>query len=144
MSTLAALRGRPSAARLGVLVVALIVCAWYILGIREFGEQVQVKSLAFGHAQLTAAQARAAGRTLDEAQILNPDQSVESLRAIVASKAGDYKEALTIAEAMTRREPQDLEAWKLVSVLVQETHSAMLRSVEAHIEALSPPVASSR
>ncbi len=144
MSPLAQLPGRISAARLGLLVLALTVCAWYILGIREFGEQAQIKSLAFRHSRLTTAQARAAEGTLNEARILNPDQSVDSLRAIVASKAGDFKGALTIAEAMARREPQDLEAWKLVSVLAKEMHSATLRSVQAHIDALAPPIASSR
>ena len=126
--------------RLLVLVAALVACAWFTLGLRESQDQARVTALLTSHPTLTAAQARAANETLDDAQLWNPDQSVNTLRTVVATKAGDHRLAVAIAEAVVRREPQDVADWLLLRELVVNSDPALFRLAQARVSALAPPV----
>jgi hypothetical protein len=138
---LVAARRMPAiAGRLVALVVALIVCAWFALGIRQAQDLARVNALLASHSKITATQARGANASLDDAQFLNPDQSVAAVRAIVESRAGDRERAVAIAESVTRREPQSVDGWLLLSELAVRSDPTIFHLAQARISALAPPV----
>jgi hypothetical protein len=128
------------APRLAVLVAALAVCAWFALGIGENQDREAVTTLLNRHLPLTIAQARAADKTLDAARLLDPDESIDILRSLVASRAGENRRASAIARSVVQREPQNLNAWLLYSFLnVNYIHDpTAARIAEARIHALAP------
>lgn len=126
--------------RLVVLVAALIACAWFLLGIRQAQDQARVNALLSSHSKITASQARAANASLDEAQFLNPDQSVAAARAAVEFRAGNRGRAVALAESVTRREPQGVDGWLLLSELVVTSDPPLFHLAQARISALAPPV----
>ncbi len=127
--------------RLVVLLIAVVACGWYILEIREFKALNRIEAFVQQHTKITRAQANAADATLDDAQFLNPNQAVPSTRAVVATKVGDRRRAVAIAEAVARREPLNFGSWEFVAYLFQDTGSPTLRLAEARIRMLVPPVA---
>ena len=126
------------AARTGLAVLAVAVCAWFALGVRAFREVASVNVLLSGPARITPEQARDARAKLDQAAWLNPDQEVNFLRAQVAARDGHKQRALTIARGLAHREPQNVNAWLLVSILVRPG-SLPYRQAEAQLRRLVPP-----
>ncbi len=133
-------RARLLCGRLAILLIAVVACAWYILQIRELSERDRITAFVNQHTKISEAQAKAADATLDDAQFLNPDQAVSSLRSVVATRVGDRSRALAIAEAIARREPLNYGTWEFVAYLLEGTHSPMLRLAKAHIRMLVPSV----
>jgi hypothetical protein len=129
---------RVSAGRLAVLVAALIVCVWFTLEIRALHDQARVTAFLTSHTTITATQARTANATSDDAQFLNADQSLTALRAIVETKAGDRRRAVAIAEALVRREPQNVRSWLLLAELMAKSDPTTYRLAMAHVAALAP------
>jgi hypothetical protein len=97
--------------RLATAVVALVVCAWFALGIRESHEIASATGVVAGSGQPSAHELAAAEGALSNADLLNPDQEVDILRARVDIKRGDNGAARALLATVTRREPQNLEAW---------------------------------
>jgi predicted Zn-dependent protease len=101
------------AARIVMLVLAVLACAWFVVGIRQApGVQrataivSESESAAIGHAR-----AREALAALDGAATLNPDTEVQILRARIALEQGDPAGARRILASVVRAEPMNLEAW---------------------------------
>ncbi len=126
------------AARTGLAVLAVVVCAWFALGVRSYREMASVNVLLSGPARITPAQARDARAKLDQAAWLNPDQEVNFLRAQIAQRAGHRPQALSIARGLAHREPQNVNAWLLISILTRPG-SAPYRQAEAQLRRLVPP-----
>lgn len=89
---------------------AVIVCAWFVLGARQAHEIAQATSIVTVPGQ-SAAHLRAAASDLHAAALLNPDRTVDILRARVAIESGRMAQARQILTAVTRDEPDDLKAW---------------------------------
>lgn len=134
-------RATPGAtvARAGAAVLAIVVCAWFALGVRAFRDQDSVIASLAGRGPVSAAQARADRASLAEAATLNPDQGVDLLRAQLESRAGDSRAALRLASQVSRHEPENINAWLLIAV-VAHRNSAAYRSAAAHVRLLAPPV----
>jgi len=126
------------AARTGLAVLAVAVCAWFALGVRAFREVASVNVLLSGPARITPEQARDARAKLDQAAWLNPDQEVNFLRAQVAARAGHKPQALAIARRIAHREPENVNAWLLISILTRPG-SPSNRQAEAQLRRLVPP-----
>jgi predicted Zn-dependent protease len=90
---------------------AVIVCAWFALGIRQAAEVADATDVIEPSHVLTVTQLRAIDSWLDSARRLNPDTQVEILRARAAIEAGQAPRAEQILENVTRTEPMNLEAW---------------------------------
>lgn len=101
--------------RVSLLVLALLACAWFVLGIRESREITDAGAIIQSHAKLTAAQAARADSLLDGAARLNPDEQVNILRARTALGRGDHSGAEKILAGVTRREPKNIQAWVWVT-----------------------------
>jgi predicted Zn-dependent protease len=100
--------------RIVVIGGCLIVCAWFVLGIRQAHDIARVTTIVSGlngQQRLTAAQAAQANSLLDSADTLNPDSTVNVLRARVALLRNDRAKATRILERVVAGEPQNLDAW---------------------------------
>jgi hypothetical protein len=98
-------------ARLATLVLALLACAWLVLGIRQTDDVQQASAIVSSSAALSAAQARHAASLLDDARTLNPDAEVDVLRARVALGRGDLARARQILGGVVSAEPMNLDGW---------------------------------
>jgi hypothetical protein len=119
---------------------AVVVCAWFVLAIRELRDEAHVTAFLHGHPTLTASQTRTLDATLADAKFLNPDTSAEALRARVQVNAQDLPAAVAIALALARREPQNFDNWLLLEFLAGSVRPDLHRLAEAHVRALAPPV----
>ncbi len=99
------------ATRGALLALALVMAAWFALGIRQAQNTNRASALVSPGARLTASQARKASDLLDAAGFLNPDRQVEVLRAELRADQGDLSGARRILKGVVRTEPQNLAAW---------------------------------
>lgn len=132
-------RAGSRAARTVAVVLAIVVCAWFALGVRAFKDQEGVIASLGGLGTVSAMQARADRAALRDAAILNPDQGVNLLRAQLDSRAGDSRAGLRLAAQVARREPQNINAWLLIAVLAHP-NSARYRTATARAHLLAPTV----
>jgi hypothetical protein len=106
-------RDRPkrwlSAAPAGAL--ALVACAWFALGIRQAIAQSRAEAIIAADPHATAAQARRAQQLLSVAAALNPDRQIDLDRVQILLERNQLRAARRTALAVTRAEPQNIEAW---------------------------------
>jgi predicted Zn-dependent protease len=100
-----------SIARFAVLAGAVAVCAWFVIGIRQAHDVASATSTVESSQSLTATQLHAVDSRLNAAATLNPDRTVEILRARALLRAGRPRAAERILERVTREEPMNLEGW---------------------------------
>jgi predicted Zn-dependent protease len=122
--------------RVVLVAVALAVCAWFALGIRQ-ANQVNDAAAIVG-SPASAAQARHAAKLLDDARTLNPDARVDVLRGQLALQQGDRDRAHRILSDVVAREPENLEA--SVSLARASRNAAEFRGALAHVAQLVPRV----
>jgi hypothetical protein len=99
------------AARIITVAVALVICAGFVVGIRQDEGVAALTNLLSASSRLTNDQQRTAASELNEAKFAYPGQEVHLLAVGVAFHEGRYAEARSIALAATRAEPNNLEAW---------------------------------
>lgn len=99
-------------ARVAVLVLALVSCAWFALGARQAQLVAQASSLISAGHKLSPAQARHAANLLDEADALNPDLQTDVLRGELATDQGHLATARAILARVIHREPKNLVAFQ--------------------------------
>jgi Flp pilus assembly protein TadD len=100
-----------NAARALVAILAVAVCAWFALGIRQAHDTAQATAILSASGSLRPSQADRVQRLLDTAGTLNPDRTVELLRGDLAARAGQLGHAVQIFRRLTLQEPDNLEAW---------------------------------
>jgi hypothetical protein len=125
-------------ARGSLLVLALVACAWFALGIVQARDKDRATALLSSQTQLSSATASHVGSLLHSAGTLNPDSTVDILRARLASLQHDRARAQMLLRSVVAREPQNLDAW--VALAQTELHGdpqLLLLSV-AHIARLDP------
>jgi predicted Zn-dependent protease len=98
-------------ARFAALVGAVAVCAWFAIGIRQAHDVASAAQTVADSQSLTEAQLHAVSSRLDVAATLNPDRTVDILRARALIKAGRPRAAERILARVTRAEPMNLEGW---------------------------------
>lgn len=126
-----------------MITVALAACVWFALGVRASHDEDKVGALIGSASALSSSQARADDRTLDDAQVLNPDQYLELLRAEVALHAGNRAAALAIAKRVVSREPHNPEDWVALEVISAHIDPALNRLAQLRVTQLVPPVGTS-
>jgi hypothetical protein len=100
-----------TAVRIVAAMCALCVAAWFAIGTRQALGTDDATAIVTTARMISPAQARRADALLHEAGLLNPDQEVNILRGAATLEAGHQLAAQRIFEAVTRAEPQNLEAW---------------------------------
>jgi hypothetical protein len=97
--------------RLLALAVAAVVCAGFVIGIRQAISVNRLGALpGTGHG-LTPAQQRSAASELRSAAFGYPGEDVQILAAQVAMKEHRYTRAKSIAESINGAEPDNLQGW---------------------------------
>ena len=95
--------------RVALALLAVAVIAWSAFLIRD-ARLADVPDPRTSGAPQGAA-ALAAARDLERARVLNPDATLEAWQALYQVRGGDDRGALTRALAVTRSEPDNLDAW---------------------------------
>ena len=121
-----------SAARRLAALGAVLVAAWFALGV--------VQATGTSAAQDALDRRDDASGALDRAAVLNPDQTVDVLRAQQAANAGDLPQAQRILERVVDAHPDDLEAWFRLALATREREPAVAQRAAAAARRLSPPV----
>jgi predicted Zn-dependent protease len=101
--------------RATLLILAIVACAWYVLGIRQAHDTAAATALLARGTPVTAAEAARADALLHVAAQLNPDQQVVILRAQVAYDRGDRRRAEQLLAPVVRDEPRNAVAWLWVA-----------------------------
>ena len=97
------------------MALALVVCVWFALGIRQAHETSAAGTIVNGSRVPSAVTASHARSLLREAATLNPDSQVDLLRATLALRESDLSTAARLARSVTRREPMNVQAWLLLA-----------------------------
>jgi len=100
-----------TAVRIVAALCALSVAAWFAIGTRQAHGTDGATAIVTTARTIGPDAAKRADVLLHEAGLLNPDQEVNILRAAAALESGHELTAQRILEAVTRAEPQNLEAW---------------------------------
>ena len=122
--------------RAGVGLLAALVVAWSAVLLRDTRLQE--------HATKIAQTARQPGpldqavRDYEAASLLNPDTGPEVGRALALQRQRRAREAVAVTEDIVRREPENLNAWRLLSVLTIELDPARSRQAVERARALDP------
>jgi predicted Zn-dependent protease len=101
--------------RIALVAVALLACAGFALGIRQVRDQWEAQRL-IGTVAPTAAKAARARHLLERASELNPDAQPDLVRAILDLRVHDRPAAQRVLVAITRREPENINAWYLLQI----------------------------
>jgi hypothetical protein len=133
--------GAVLALRVSLIVAALAACAWFALGIRSSHDADRVSALLSSASSIPAFQARADYSTLDDAEVLNPDQSLELLRSEVALHSGQHSYALAVATRIVAREPSNPNGWLALEVVSDKFAPALNRLAQLKLAQLVPPTA---
>jgi len=102
---------RMRAARWICAALALVVCAWFALGIRQAVNTSRASAIANQGSYLTAAQVRRVSSLADSARLLNPDKEPDVLLGQAEVEHGDFQRARRVLQRVTRSEPRNIEAW---------------------------------
>ncbi len=97
------------------LVLAIVVCAWFALGIRQVRDTSRATAILSGQSSPDRAEVAHAQALLRSAGTLNPDLQVDLLRGQAALLEHDRTRATRIVQSVVRREPMNLEAWLLLA-----------------------------
>jgi len=98
-------------ARVALVLAAVVVCAWFVVGIRQARDTTRASAIINANGSIPAARAALASSELKAAGWLNPDREVDILRGQLASYRGDVAGAVSILGQVTRDEPMNLQAW---------------------------------
>ena len=120
-------------ARAGVALVAVLVIAYSAVLLRDTRLQERATETA-----QTGGEAAAAARDYEAARLLNPDTAPDVGRAFALQAQRRAREAVAVVEDVVRREPENLTAWRLLSVLTVELDPARSRQAAARARALDP------
>lgn len=127
--------------RLAGAAVALVVAAWFGLSAYQAHYADAARARIGRLPNPTAAQTAQITRDLDRAATLNPDRGVTLLRARAAFQQPDLPRSYRLIAAVTRAEPDNVEAWALLAFATINHHvDALHRRAEAEVRRLSPPV----
>lgn len=98
-------------ANLLIACVALVVCAWFVIGIRQARTLDQATAIVTQSPTPTRSELAHAASLLRSAATLNPDLQVKLVRASLALVSNQPALAERIAKAAVHDEPQNLLAW---------------------------------
>jgi hypothetical protein len=140
------------ALRYGLGALAIVICAWFVVGARQAHEQdIATDLIAMPGAELHAAVYDRTTALLDSAAFLDPGVNVTILRAAQAQEAQRYGRAERYLAEAVRAEPDNLAAWGgYVTLAVQlavhdpryggsaAARTRLRRSVDTHLHELDP------
>ena len=123
-----------------VALVAVAIAAW--LGVQAVGAHgdAEVTRITLSERAPGADQRRRAELLIERMERLNPDTRPRQLRGLVAYRAGDMARATAIFERIARDEPENLQAWALLSRAAERYDPSLAATARARMRELAPPV----
>jgi predicted Zn-dependent protease len=93
------------------LVAAVVVCAWFVLGVVETHQTNRATAILGARGRLDSAQRAHVASLLSGAGSLNPDRQVDILRAQLDVREGHPAAARAILRGVVAQEPENIDAW---------------------------------
>lgn len=128
------------AARFVIAALAVAACAWFVIGVIQSDNESSATALINGGGTPTPAQTAQIEHWLDRAGTLNPDRTVDLLRAQAEVRAGQRAQALALMKRVVREEPRNADAWVVFGFAAQSQSPALTRFAHAELVKLAPPV----
>lgn len=128
--------------RVAILGLAIVVCAWFAVGIRQARDIDHATSIMTGSKLPTPAQARHAHSLLESAAWLYPGTEVDVLRGRLAIEQGNRPLARRIEGRVTRLEPMNVNGWVWLANSYTDPKLA-LRTI-ARVQQLDPRAGAGR
>ncbi len=129
-------------ARVGVVLVALVACAWFGLGIVQTRDTNRASAIVTAPGPLGAAAGAHAASLLHDAGVLNPDTAVKLLRAQLVDREGHPAAARAIVLGVLAGEPRNIDAWVQLARVSQgdpQTFRLALTRARALAPIVPPP-----
>lgn len=129
-------------ARVGVVLVALVACAWFALGALQTRDVDRASAIVTAPGTLGGAAGAHAASLLHDAGVLNPDTQVKLLRAELVDREGHPAAARAIVLGVVAGEPQNIEAWVQLARVSQgdpQTFRLALTRARALAPIVPPP-----
>lgn len=101
--------------RCAIFTGAAIVAAWFALGWVQARDLGRAQAL-LSSSRLSASQASEVAALLNTAGNLNPDRTVDVAWAQLAASQNNPERAVTILQRVTQAEPDNLDAWRELSI----------------------------
>ena len=134
-------------ARIGVVCVALVAIAWLATGLHaaDLEQQANRVGAVTPGKPLSYAQVQRAARLYERARAFNPDTRPILLEANLLTffRAGNVR-ALRLARDVTRREPDNVNAWAIVAGMAARLDPLLAARARRRIAEISPPVPPAR
>jgi predicted Zn-dependent protease len=117
--------------RATLVLAASAVAAWFGLGWVQARDTGRVSNLVT-QTSITAGQARQARSLLSTAATLNPDRTVDIMRAMVDARRGEFGRAVAILEPVVKAEPLNVEAWARLAYAAASAGDRRLAAAALH------------
>ncbi len=124
--------------RVAVALVAVLAIAWLGVLLRDERIGASAADRIFYAPKLPPAELERQLDRMEGARLLDPDPKVELNRAGLLLLRGRRQVAAAIAGAQARREPANLEAWRIVYQATRDTDPARAERALAEIRRLNP------
>jgi hypothetical protein len=121
--------------RVAVAAVALACAAWMGIAFTAARAQDQLRDASFANPDVARAE-----RLADRAGRLTPGVRRLLLLGQVKLRAGDARGAVALGRDAVAREPENAEAWLLISRAARTTDPALARHAADRVRALVPRV----
>jgi hypothetical protein len=128
------------AVRLAVLLFAIAACAWFALAYVQARDLDRATELLDQPGTPSRAQTNEILSLLRTAGTLNPDRSVEIVRAQAEERAGQRAAALRTMEAVVRAEPKNAIAWLVLGFVASSQDPPLAKLAHLRVRQLVPPV----
>jgi Flp pilus assembly protein TadD len=130
-----------AAVRVGLAVVGVAAVVWLALGLRA--SRLEARGIALATANPSPAVVPASLQALKDAEQNNADTQPLLLQGELFIFVGQDARAIPPLLAVVRREPENFEAWRLLSNAADAAHNPALAARAQHQTlVLSPPVPS--
>lgn len=129
--------------RIGGMLVALPICVWFGLGIRQADDTTKATAILSSTAPPSRAQIARAASLIRAAQPLNPDTEVDVLRAQLDRAQNELAAARQILERVVAEEPANAVAWLWLARSSRGAPGTFVTALE-RVRELAPPVPAPR
>jgi hypothetical protein len=119
--------------------VAVLIAGWFALGVRQATDISAATSSVSSGRHLSSGDARRIRGLLNSAAVLNPDATVDLLRAQLDRDQGDLRAARRILEGVVAREPDNVAAWYALGLSADGSRATGLRALR-NLVRLAPAV----
>jgi len=122
-----------------LIATAVLTAGWFALGVRQAADINAATSIVSGGRHPSLGEARRVRGLLNSAAVLNPDSTVDLVRAALDRDQGDFRGARRILNRVVAREPDNLAAWYALGLSAEGSRATGLRALRNAVR-LAPAV----